>query len=52
MKPGSAFYAVWTRSQEDEGDPGTFAVGRDAKALFDAPGDDVFLIKIAYWIGR
>ena len=52
MKPGSTFYAVWTRQQEDERDPGHFVFGRDARRLFAAQGDDVFLVKIAYWIGR
>ena len=51
-KPGSAFYAVWTRQQQDSRNPGTFALGRDAAALFASPGDDIFLVKIAYWIGR
>ncbi len=52
MRPGSALYAVWTRQQKDSANPGTFSLGRDAKALFTAPGDDVFLVKLAYWIGR
>ena len=52
LKPGSAFYAVWTRQQQDSANPGTFALSRDARALFSAPGDDIFLVKIAYWIGR
>jgi hypothetical protein len=52
MKPGSALFLVWTRQQQDEAYPGTFAVGRDTKALFAAQGDDVVMIKIAYWIGR
>jgi hypothetical protein len=52
LKPGSAFYAVWTRLQEDESNPGEFSVGRDARALFSAAGDDIFLVKMAYWIGR
>jgi hypothetical protein len=29
-----------------------FAPGRDARALFGARGDDVFLVKMAYWLGR
>ncbi|OFW29218.1 MAG: hypothetical protein A3G76_11375 [Acidobacteria bacterium RIFCSPLOWO2_12_FULL_65_11] len=52
LRPGSAFYAVWTRQQQDQAYPGDFTLGRDAGALFSAPGDDVFLVKIAYWIGR
>jgi hypothetical protein len=52
MKPGSTFYAVWTRQQEDDNRAGQFALGRDARGVFSAPGDDVFLVKIAYWLGR
>jgi hypothetical protein len=52
MKPGSALYAVWTRQQVDFSNPGVFAPGRDARALFGAGGDDVFLVKMAYWLGR
>jgi hypothetical protein len=52
MKPGSNFYAVWTRQQQDFANPGVFAPGRDARAMFSAPGDDVILFKISYWLGR
>jgi hypothetical protein len=52
LKPGSAFYAVWTRRQEDSGNPGTFSPGRDARAMFGAPGDDVVLFKLAWWMGK
>jgi len=52
MKPGSNFYVVWTREQQDFGNPGQFAPGRDARALFTAPGDDVVLFKVSYWLGR
>jgi hypothetical protein len=52
MKPGSTLYAVWTRQQQDSSNPGTFAPGRDAAAMLRAPGDDVFMVKMAYWIGR
>jgi hypothetical protein len=52
LKPGSALYTVWTRQQVDLSNPGVFAPGRDARALFSARGDDVFLVKMAYWLGR
>ena len=52
FKPGSTLYGVWTRQQQDVSSPGTFALGRDARALFSARGDDVFLVKLAYWLGR
>jgi len=51
-KPGSTFYAVWTRQQHDFAYPGVFAPGRDAAAMFRARGDDVVMVKMAYWIGR
>jgi len=52
MRPGSNFYAVWTRQQQDFSDPGVFSPGHDIRSMFGAPGDDVILFKIAYWIGR
>lgn len=52
VRPGSNLYAVWQRQQQDFANPGEFRIGRDASALFSAPGDDVFLVKMAYWIGR
>jgi hypothetical protein len=52
LKPGTAFYAVWTREQQDKTNPGRFSASQDALRLFSAPGDDIFLVKIAYWMGR
>jgi len=52
IKPGSTLYAVWTRQQTDETDPGVFRAGRDVRAMLTAPGDDVILFKFAYWFGR
>jgi hypothetical protein len=52
LKPGSTFYVVWTRQQKDEANPGSFNARRDTRAMLRAPGDDVLLFKIAYWIGR
>jgi hypothetical protein len=52
LKPGSTFYAVWTRQQQDAANLGDFSLGRDTSALFSAPGDDIWLVKMAYWIGR
>jgi hypothetical protein len=52
LRPGSNFYVVWTRQQQDFSNPGVFSPGRDARAMFGARGDDVVLFKVAYWIGR
>jgi hypothetical protein len=49
---GSTLYLVWTDQREDSTSPGTFAFGRDARALFRAAPDDVFLVKVSYWLSR
>ena len=46
--PGSTLYFVWTQNRADYGYPGDLNLERDLKALFNAPGDNVFLIKISY----
>jgi len=52
FRPGSTLYAVWTEQREDDTHPGDFRAGRDLSRLFSASSDDVFLVKITYWIGR
>ena len=52
LRPGTTFYAVWTRQQAERTSQGDFAFRRDAEALIHAPGDDVVLVKFAYWLGR
>jgi Domain of unknown function (DUF5916) len=52
FRPGSTLYAVWTEQREDDSYPGEFRFRRDARRLFSTPADDVFLIKMTYWIGR
>ena len=49
---GSAVYLVWTQRRQDQAHPGDFSFGRDLGNLFAAPGDDVLLVKIAWWFGR
>lgn len=52
FRPGSAIYAVWTERRRDLQDPGDFSFGSDLGHLLQAPADDVFLVKIAWWIGK
>ena len=52
FRPGSTVYAVWTQRRQDQAHPGDFSFGRDAGALFRSPSDDVFLVKLAWWLGR
>jgi hypothetical protein len=49
--PGSTAFLVWTHSNYTETDPGTFDFARDFEKAFSTVNyDDVFLLKIAYWI--
>jgi hypothetical protein len=49
---GSTFYVVWTQQREDSTTLGDFGIGRDARAMLQAPATNVFMVKLAYWIGR
>jgi hypothetical protein len=50
-RPGSTVFVVWTQSRESEDSAGDFQFSRDRSALFDARADNVFLIKVNYWLG-
>ena len=52
FRPGSTLYVVWTRFGDDRAHPGDFRFGRDVTDLWGAEPDDVFLVKVSYWIGR
>jgi hypothetical protein len=49
---GSALYVVWTQNRENADYPGDFDMERDARALWNAPADDVFLVKFTYRVGH
>ena len=52
-RPGSTLYVVWTQSREDYvPNMGTFDYSRDREALFAAHPDNIFLVKVNYWLGR
>lgn len=50
-RPGSTIFLVWQRRQSDRVLLGDFDFGRDLDALFAAPSDDRFIIKVNYWLG-
>ena len=50
-RPGSAIFFVWQRQQVGSAGVGNFDLGRDVGALFDAPSDDRFIVKMNYWLG-
>jgi hypothetical protein len=49
-RPGSTMYLAWQQSRQDLADVGDFALGRDRRALFDTRPDNIFLVKIDYWL--
>ncbi len=50
--PGSTAYVVWTQQREDEDGPGRLALGPDVKSMFQAPADNVLMVKVSYWFSR
>lgn len=49
FRPGSALYVVWNESREAELPTGDFHLRRDVDSAFDAPSNNVFLVKLSYW---
>ena len=51
--PGSTLFLVWTRTSSDFAQRvGDFNFSRDTDALFDAKADNIFLVKVNYWLNR
>jgi hypothetical protein len=49
---GSTLFFVWTQERQDPSHPGDFTLGRDVSSLFRAHADNVFAVKLAYWLTR
>ena len=49
--PGSTLFLVWTRSAASDLARGRMDFGADARALFEGPAENIFLIKLNYWLG-
>jgi hypothetical protein len=56
-RPGSTLFLVWQQSRSDRlvvrqmgDDVGQFDFGRDAADLFQIEADNVFMVKINYWL--
>jgi len=50
-RPGSTVFLVWTQSRSSSDQRGDFQFSRDRSALFEARPDNVFLVKVNYWVG-
>ncbi len=51
-RPGSTLFLVWTQQAEDVENVGTLGFSRPVRRLFDQRPDNVFAVKLTYWIGR
>jgi hypothetical protein len=49
---GSTLYFVWQENRQDLSNPGKLSPGRDMARVFSARPDDVFLVRLAYWVSR
>jgi hypothetical protein len=51
-RPGSTMFFVWQQQRAGSQPYGDFSFSRDAGAIFDGQPDNVFLVKVSYWLGR
>ncbi|HEY3286212.1 MAG TPA: DUF5916 domain-containing protein [Gemmatimonadaceae bacterium] len=51
-RPGSTIYFAWTQQRAGFSNDGTLDFGRDQSALWRDPAENVFLVKVNYWLGR
>jgi hypothetical protein len=50
-RPGSTLYLVWTRQGDSSLGRGRIDFGDDVGALFQGPSENIFLLKVNYWLG-
>ena len=52
-RPGSTLFLVWTRTSSDFGSGvSDFNLSRDTEALLGAKADNIFLVKLNFWLNR
>ncbi len=52
-RPGSTLFLVWTQSRDDGDDGGTAqGVWQGYSSVFSRHPDNIFLVKLSYWLGR
>jgi hypothetical protein len=49
-RPGSTMFLVWQQRRAGSFDDGDFRFGRDSRAIFDQRPNNVFLVKLNYWL--
>ncbi len=48
--PGSTLFVVWSQGRDHSSGVGTFDFATDVDRLFAASPDDIFMIKLSYWM--
>ena len=51
FRPGSSAFVIWSHGQSDVVTDGHFDLGHDLRALGNADGEDVVMVKVTYWLG-
>lgn len=49
-REGSTLFVAWQQRRSDRAPIGDFAFGRDQRALFATRPDNIFLVKLNYWV--
>jgi len=49
-RPGSTVYLAWQQTRSRRGPESEFDFGRDQRLLFEAPPDNIFVLKASYWL--
>ena len=52
FRKGSTFFLVWTQSRDDFEEIGDFRFGKSFNRLIDAKPDNIFVVKLTYWLNR
>lgn len=50
-RPGSTVFLVWQQNRREHADIGSFDLGRDLDALASVEPDNMFIVKLNYWLG-
>ena len=50
-RPGSTVFLVWTQRRAGSEPLGDLKFSRDRRALFETPADNIFALKVSYWLG-
>lgn len=51
-RPGSTLFLVWQQQRAGSSANGDFDVSRDMDEMFKARADNIFLVKMSYWLPR